>query len=74
MTERQNEGAGHGAEDDPRATKRRLETQHRRTEEGELEATIGGETKPHPDPPRRSPAVRPVMGAQDRPADCWSML
>ena len=33
MTERQHEGAGHGAED-PGAMKWRLETLHRRTEEG----------------------------------------
>src|SRR3954447_5290382 len=118
MTERQHEGAGHGAEDRG-AMKWRLETLHRRTEEGvrelgarvlemyhqgtvdpdavregaakldeleqtaaELEAAMRGETGPRPDPPRRPaqrpersrpperrrPVMRPVMGAEDRPA------
>src|SRR5882757_5564840 len=118
MTERQNEGAGHGAQVDSGAMKWRLETLHRRTEEGvrelgarvlemyhqgsvdpeavreraanldelersalELEAAMRGETGPRPDPPRqaeqpklpartsrapkRTPVIRPVMGAED---------
>src|SRR4029077_14613694 len=116
MTERQNEGAGRGAEDDSGAMRWRLETLHRRTEEGvrelgarvlemyhqgnvdpeavregaakldelernaaELETAMRGEAGPQPDPPeqprpRRRPApkqrpvIRPVMGAEHRPA------